>query len=97
MISQELANKPPFELQCRIEEAIDIITEYGDVDGSHHKQWVIDQVLRSLLGCEYETKINEDYTWEELEPNESYKNWVKFFEEREQGIKMYEWPTGIAP
>lgn len=26
------------------------ISEYGYIDGSHHKQWVLDQVMRILLG-----------------------------------------------
>jgi hypothetical protein len=35
----------------KIKMAIDLITEYGMTDGSHHKQWVLDQVARTLLGA----------------------------------------------
>jgi len=37
----------------RIEEAANIAAKYGEIDGAHHKQWVIDQMLRSLLGADY--------------------------------------------
>lgn len=32
----------------RIKKALDIIARYGGNDGSHHKQWVLDQVVRAL-------------------------------------------------
>lgn len=37
----------------RAEYAIDAISGFGGIDGEHHKQWVIDQALRHLLGEEY--------------------------------------------
>lgn len=33
----------------KIQEAIDIISEFGGIEGGHHKQWVLDQVLRALM------------------------------------------------
>ena len=36
--------------QEKIDEAVDIIAECAMFDGGHHKQWVLDQVLRTLLG-----------------------------------------------
>jgi hypothetical protein len=36
----------------RIKEAIAVIGEDGCVDGSHHKQWVLNEVLRKLMGGE---------------------------------------------
>lgn len=32
----------------RIDEALGIISRYGGIDGDHHKQWVLDQVVRAL-------------------------------------------------
>lgn len=26
-----------------------IIEQYGSIDGSHHKQWVLDQIVRTIL------------------------------------------------
>ena len=43
--------------QKRIDAAVDIAIRYGGIDGSHHKAWVIDQVLRKLLGKQYAAVI----------------------------------------
>jgi len=34
--------------QQRIDKAIKIAFKYGGIDGSHHKDWVIDQMVRAL-------------------------------------------------
>jgi len=34
----------------RIQTALDTILQYGGIDGGHHKQWVLDQVVQQLLG-----------------------------------------------
>lgn len=57
-----------------IEKALDIIMEYGSTNGAHHKQWVLDQVVRELTGETYsdwvkDHNFGEDgpdtYEWEE--------------------------------
>jgi hypothetical protein len=40
-------------LQDRISDAVEIAEEYGRIDGAHHKMWVIDQMVRVLLGERY--------------------------------------------
>ena len=58
--------------QDRIEKALEIAFRYGQIDGSHHKAWVIDQIVRTLLSDKYEKfisdyEIDEDgnkYTWD---------------------------------
>jgi len=64
----------------RILKAVEIILNYGGTDGGHHKQWVLDQTLRILMGDEY-------------------ANTIELYEEPvdDNGDKMYEWDTGIAP
>ena len=37
----------------RESRALDFIAENGGVDGDHHKQWVLDQVVRILAGDGY--------------------------------------------
>jgi hypothetical protein len=37
----------------KIEDALAVAFENGNVEGEHHKQWVIDQMVRALLGPEY--------------------------------------------
>jgi hypothetical protein len=41
----------------RFSKAVDLILRYGSVDGAHHKQWVLDQVLRILLEDNYEEAV----------------------------------------
>ena len=40
--------------QERINSAVSLINELGDIDGAHHKQWLLDQVVRCLLDDEYD-------------------------------------------
>lgn len=53
--------------RCR--QALDLIDRSGGVDGAHHKQWVLDQVVRILAGDRYDEWVAcrkaEDYDWEE--------------------------------
>lgn len=59
----------------RIYKALEIAWRYGQIDGSHHKMWVIDQMARALWGDEkeyknwveaYETPLTdrEHYKWD---------------------------------
>lgn len=58
----------------RITEALKIATCYGGIDGAHHKDWVIDQMVRALTGSGYEDFVaaacrgedgDDTYTWNE--------------------------------
>lgn len=40
--------------QERIDKALDIINQYSQIDGAHHKAWTIDQVVRALTEGEYD-------------------------------------------
>ena len=37
----------------RIDAACKLAWTYGQIDGDHHKTWVIDQMLRALLAEKY--------------------------------------------
>ena len=37
----------------RIDAALNIAQRYGSIEGSHHKAWVIDQMVRALTGLAY--------------------------------------------
>ena len=41
----------------RIELAIDLAVTYSRYDGSHHKSWVFDQMVRVLAGDRYEQVV----------------------------------------
>lgn len=59
----------------RIQLAVEIASRFAQIDGSHHRIWVIDQMMRRLLGekqykefvKEYE-EVDEDgevmYEWD---------------------------------
>lgn len=74
------------------------IDNYGGIGGSHHKQWVLDQVMRILKGtkvkvtlatwddgsCEY--RVNLDI------PSQDYKDWIIA-----RADEDYPWDVGCAP
>ncbi|QHJ84047.1 MAG: hypothetical protein [Caudoviricetes sp.] len=60
----------------RILDIVEIIHQYGGIDGGHHKQWVLDQIIRIAMGddCGYEVWVRdycagedgpETYEWDE--------------------------------
>lgn len=58
----------------KIATALDLISQYGGTDGGHHKQWVLDQVVRALTGDDYPEWVRqqkdgddgpETYEWDE--------------------------------
>ena len=56
-------------MEKSIEDALDLAWEYGQIDGGHHKMWVIDQMVRVLLGDGYEKWVEEyegddEYEWD---------------------------------
>lgn len=55
------------ELDRRIDRAVDQILSYGMFDGSHHKQWLLDQILRILLDDDYHNRIKEYNSYEDYE------------------------------
>lgn len=78
------------------------IKHYGGIDGAHHKDWVLDQVVRILTGAPIKmTKATWDdgrseYRFEVGESDE-YIQWVKDYEFGEDGEQTYEYTTGITP
>jgi len=56
-------------LEDRAGLALTFAVRYGWIDGAHHKDWVIDQMCRALLGPDYEAMVDracgEDGDWPE--------------------------------
>ena len=57
----------------KVLHALELIAGYGGIDGSHHKQWLIDQLVR-FLADDYEKWVAEyqagedgpiTYSWDE--------------------------------
>jgi hypothetical protein len=57
------------ELERKIETAIAVIQRFGGIDGAHHKNWVLDQALRCLMGPSayraWRGDIEEEYDYDE--------------------------------
>ena len=53
-----------------IDDIVFFILEHGYNANSHHKQWVLDQILRKLMKENYETIIKE---WNS--ENSKYEQW----------------------
>jgi hypothetical protein len=49
----QMGNKALVESDSAREEALEIARRYGGIDGAHHKDWVIDQMVRALTGDAY--------------------------------------------
>lgn len=56
------------------QKVLDLIKNWGGIDGGHHKQWLLDQLVRELTGEGYETWVAEyqngedgpeTYCWDE--------------------------------
>ena len=68
-------------LYSRIQTALHTAVMYGQIDGEHHKQWVINQIIRNLLG-------NNPSAYEKL---------VNRCKAGEDGPDTYGWEEGIPP
>ena len=88
----------PYEGFTTIDWAKKYIMCYGQIDGEHHKLWVLDQIARILLGTPIILKLakwgggQEEYRFTTGKPSSEYKKWVK--EYKKGG---YDYDVGIAP
>mgnify|MGYP001306605573 CR=1 FL=1 len=86
----------------RIAKALKIAVQYGGIDGAHHKDWCIDQMVRALTGCPLVRETLYDYkqtAFDVLEQGESeeYKALVSAACAGPDGPETWSWETGIAP
>jgi hypothetical protein len=90
------------ELKERIEKALECAMRYSQIDGSHHKMWCIDQIVRYLTGCPLEEREATDcrgnpYTYQALGESEEYQDFVAEACDGEDGPDTYSWDTGGPP
>jgi hypothetical protein len=93
---------PEFKDFTPADWALLFIERYGGYDGSHHKDWVLDQIARILKGSEIKvTEANwsngESEFRYDVGESEEYKNWVIEMTTDEDGEIIYDYETGIAP
>ena len=46
-------------MEENMNKAIELGVQYGGIDGAHHKDWVIDQMIRVLAGDRYDEIVKE--------------------------------------
>ncbi len=88
--------------QKAIDKAIKLAVRFGQIDGLHHKQWVIDQMVRALTMCPEVRVVAVDgngaeYSYVMLGESEAYIDIVRRACDGEDGPDTYSWDTGIAP
>jgi hypothetical protein len=82
------------------------IEKYGQIDGAHHKAWVLDQVARILQGTPVVVEERRwkngtrEYDFDLAEPSKEYKKWVtemlgKYDHELQE--YEYDYDEGTAP
>ena len=86
----------------RIDLALEYAVKYGGIDGSHHKDWVIDQMVRALTGCPMLEKQAKDYkgaeyTYKTQGESEEYTTLVAKACDGVDGPNSYNWDVGIPP
>lgn len=54
--------------KTRIVSAVEVAERFGMIDGDHHKQWVIDQMIRMLLGDGYQVWVDKMNADEDYDP-----------------------------
>ena len=53
---------------CRPEIVARLATRFGQIDGAHHKQWLIDQMLRAALENKYDDWVKKMNADEDYDP-----------------------------
>jgi len=56
------------------EKILNTIERYGMISGSHHKQWILNEILKTTLGDKYDEWVKEFNSYKD-ENNEMYDNW----------------------
>lgn len=86
------------------EIALYYIFVYGQIDGEHHKAWVLDQVVRILNGAPIvdlrEARWDDGNTEIRFSIGtcEQYQNWVLQYQQPDDaGEPEYTYNTGVAP
>lgn len=81
------------------------IESYGQIDGSHHKLWVLDQVARILKGTKVKVKLarwsngHEEWRFTLDEPSKEYLDWVEEMKDYDEESEEYnyDYDEGVAP
>lgn len=81
------------DIKLRVENALIFAANYGDTDGSHHKMWVIDQMVRALTGSPIITRKFVNYKGQPCE----FETFGESDEYRAFTDQYEDWDVGKAP
>lgn len=90
MTKKELTNQDPeffhqfLDENADVKGALEEIVLYAGFDGAHHKDWVIDQVVRKLTGANYEQFV------------EAYETPI-VYSDAPDDYAQQDWQTGVDP
>ena len=99
-------NESPYADYTPEDWAMTYIESYGQIDGGHHKQWVLDQVARILNDTPVIVKKaswdngHYEYRFETSEPSKKYLKWIEDMRGEygeEWADYEYTYDEGIAP
>ena len=101
----DITNDPrnPYFGYTKEQMALAFIENYGAIDGSHHKDWVLDQIARVLHGTKvkvtlfcYDDNTQSIRILTEDAPSVAYDEWVKLMCTDHDGNYHPEWySTGM--
>lgn len=94
----DIASHPIYGKWNKKDWAIYFIEMYGQIDGAHHKAWVLDRVMRILLGAPIFAKVA---SWDDHEDEyrfsvgtcDAYDQWIEEYKSDGE----YEYFPGVAP
>lgn len=94
----------PYAGSTAADWALRFMFMYGQIDGAHHKQWVLDQAARILHGTPVIIKKaswsdgTTEYRFETGAPSLRYLQWVETYRgDFIDGEYEYSYDEGIAP
>lgn len=95
----------PFANHSPADMALYFISKYGQIDGDHHKAWVIDQCARILTGCPiivaratWKTDDTQHEEWRvSVDDGDRYREFITEMKAGEDGPETYGYEEGITP
>lgn len=90
-----------FKDYTKVEWALYFASVFGQVDGSHHKAQAIDLVVQVLNDTPVVVSLakwedgTEEYRIRTSEPSQKYLEFIKNWEDGEDGPNTYEWDRGF--
>lgn len=96
----------PYEGYTPKDWALNYIGSYGQIDGAHHKLWVLDQIARILHGTPIILTLakwnngQQEYRYTTGKPSAEYLAWVEMmkgeYDEEDEDYE-YNYDEGCAP